>query len=152
MQFADKVCKLQQTERNEGSFEVWGPRKCLHFWGAKFERRLTKVRQSKFFFKALENTIKISIPYKNTVYFRFTEKVHCFLFRYFKGVSRGPRKCLHFWGGYTICLRSETVLHTKVQFFCYIFADFKMLEARLQTAQSVSVCFSASICTSGNAK
>ena len=44
----------------------------------KNERRLTKVRQSKFFFKALENTIKISIPYKNTVYFRFTEKVHCF--------------------------------------------------------------------------
>ena len=29
-------------------------------------------------------------------------KVHCFLFRYFKGVSRGPRKCLHFWGGYPI--------------------------------------------------
>ena len=39
----------------------------------KNERRLTKVRQSKFFFKALENTIKISIPYKNTVYFLFNE-------------------------------------------------------------------------------
>ena len=25
--------KLKQTERNEGSFGVWGPRKCLHFWG-----------------------------------------------------------------------------------------------------------------------
>ena len=39
----------------------------------KNERRLTKVRQSKFFFKALENTIKISIPYKNTVHFHFYE-------------------------------------------------------------------------------
>ena len=49
----------------------------------KNERRLTKVRQSKFFFKALENTTKISIPYENTVYFHFAEKVHCLFYIFF---------------------------------------------------------------------
>ena len=53
----------------------------------KNERRLTRVRQSKFFFKALENTIKISIPYKNTVYFRFNESTLFLLLCYFKGVN-----------------------------------------------------------------
>ena len=53
----------------------------------KNERRLTRVRQSKFFFKALENTIKISIPYENTVYFRFNESTLFLLFCYFKGVN-----------------------------------------------------------------
>ncbi|MBR5858873.1 MAG: hypothetical protein IKZ05_03030, partial [Clostridia bacterium] len=63
-QFADKVCKLNRLREMRVVLK-------------KNERRLTKVRQSKFFFKALENTIKISIPYKNTVYFRLM-KVHCF--------------------------------------------------------------------------
>ena len=33
-QFADKVCKLRQAERNEVIFrEIWGPRKCTAFPG-----------------------------------------------------------------------------------------------------------------------
>ena len=44
-QFADKVCKLDRLRETK-------------LFLKKNERRPTKVGQSKFFFKALENTIK----------------------------------------------------------------------------------------------
>ena len=64
----------------------------------KFERRCTKVQQSKNFVKALENTIKIFIPYTKQSSFNAEMKLDfCIIFS-FKGVKNeflfGLKGCL----------------------------------------------------------
>ena len=72
------------------------PENACVFGVFKNERWLTKVRQSKFFFKTLENTIKYKIPYKKSR--ALPNKCERALFCYFS--FQGCKQ--------NICLRSET--------------------------------------------
>jgi|GEM_PF-1614539 len=53
----------------------------------KFERRCTKVQQSKDFVKVLENTIKINIPFKNNNELHIKMKLVICLIYSFKDVN-----------------------------------------------------------------
>ena len=68
-QFADKVCKLDRVRE-------------MRIFLTKNERRCTRVQQSKFFVKALENTIKIHIPYIKEIELQICNEAQ-FLFYYF---------------------------------------------------------------------
>jgi len=79
-QFADKLCKLRQSERNEVIFD---------------EKRASAYNCTtvEFFVKGLENTMKIHIPYEKKISFKIKMKLifsHCFLFQ-----GRKERVCLH---------------------------------------------------------
>ena len=81
-QFADKVCKLEQTERNEVIFH-------------KKRAQAYNGKVVEFFVKTLENTMGILIPYINAIELQSKNEARFLFFYFFQGCKE------------RVCLRSE---------------------------------------------